>query len=52
MVIWHVLLIIPVLGGEFSAHFFNGPHHSFPEVITGIEEHGRNYLYNIDAIQP
>jgi hypothetical protein len=27
-VVWNIMLVVPVLSGEFSVHFFNCHHHS------------------------
>jgi len=43
LVVWYVLLVVPVLGGEFSAHHCNSCHLSYLKVTTGLGENGRNF---------
>ena len=51
-VVCHILLIIPVLGGEFPAHSCNTRRLSCLEVTRGLWENGRNVLCNVGATQP
>ena len=51
-VVWHAMLVVPALGGEFSAHSCNSYHLSCLEATWGLEENGRKFLYNVCATQP
>jgi hypothetical protein len=44
---WHILLVVSVVGGEFSAHSCNSCHLSCLEVTRGLGENGRNFWCNI-----
>ena len=51
-VVWQNLLVVPALGGEFSAHSCNSCRLSCLEVTRGLGENGRNFLCNVGATQP
>ena len=51
-VVWHILLVVSVVGGEFSAHSCNSCHLSCLEVTRGLGQNGRNFWCNKGATQP
>jgi hypothetical protein len=51
-VVWRIMLIVPVVGGEVSAHSCNSCRLSCLEVTRGLWENGGNHLYNVGATQP
>jgi len=51
-VFWHILFIVLVVGGEFSAHSCTSCRLSCVEVTRGLGENGRNFLCNMGATQP
>ena len=51
-VVWHILLVVSVVGGEFSAHSCNSCRLSCLEVTRGLGENGRNFWCNMGATQP
>ena len=51
-VVCDILLVVPVLGGEFSAHSCNSCHLSCLEVTRGLGENGRNFSCNVGATLP
>jgi len=51
-VVWNILLIISVVGGEFSAHSCNSCRLSCLEVTRGLGENGSNFWFNMGATQP
>jgi len=51
-VVWHILLVVPFPGGEFSAHPWYSHRLSCLEATRGIGETDRNFLCNVGATQP
>jgi len=51
-VVWHILLIVPVLGGECFAHSCSSCCLSCLEVTRGLGENDRIFLFNVGATQP
>jgi len=51
-VVEHILLIMSVLGGAFSAHTCDSCHHSCLEITEGLGENGRKLLCNVCSTQP
>jgi hypothetical protein len=51
-VVWHILLIVSVVGGEFLAHSCNSCRLSCLEVSRGLGDNGRNFWFNMGATQP
>jgi len=51
-VVWHILLLVPVVGGEFSAHSCKSCCIPCLEVTRGLGENGRNFQCNVGATQP
>jgi len=51
-VVCHILLVVSVVGGEFSAHSCHSCHLSCLEVTRGFGENGRNFGCNMGATQP
>jgi len=51
-VVLHSLLVIPVVGGEFSAHSCNSYCLSCLEVTSEFRENGMNFQCNVGATQP
>jgi len=41
-VVWRIMLVVPVVGGEFSAHSCNSCCLSYLGVTRGLGENGRN----------
>ena len=52
LVVWHILLIVPVLSGVFSVHSCNSHHLTCLEVTRGLGDNGRSFLCNVGATQP
>jgi len=48
----HILVVIPVLGGQFSAHSCNSHDLYFLAVTPGSGKNGRNFSCNMGATQP
>jgi len=48
----YISLVVPVLGGEFSAHFCNSHCLSCLEVTKGLGENGTNFFCHMGATQP
>jgi len=51
-VVWLILLIVSVVGGEYSAHSCDSCRLSCVEVTRGWGENGRNFWCNMGATQP
>jgi hypothetical protein len=51
-VVWHILLVIAVLGGELFSHSCNRRHLSCFVVTRGFEVNGRNFWGSMGATQP
>jgi len=52
LVVWHILFIVSVLGGELSAHCCNSRCLSCLEVTRALGENGRNFKYKVGATKP
>ena len=52
LVDWHILLVVSVVGGQFSAHSCNSCRVSCLEVTRGLGENGWNFCCNMGATQP
>ena len=51
-VVWYIVLVVAVLGGEFCAHSCLCCRLSYLEVTSGLGENCRNFLCNMGATQP
>jgi len=51
-VVWHILLVVSIVCGEFSAHSCNSCRLSCLEVTRGLGENRRNLWCNMGATQP